>query len=256
LKTATLLVLLAIGSAGAQTTNPHATAADREAGAKIFRSHCGSCHGVRGTGGLGPDLTSGAYFHGSTDADLYRNIAEGIPGTAMPAQFFDGTQVWQIVAHVRSLAGAGAAASSPRGDAGRGARLFRQQGCIGCHLVRGEGGVKGPDLSVIGSQRSAAYLRDSMVEPNGAVAPEFWVAKLIDGEGKAHSGFVMNQDTYMVQILDFTLGLRALPRSSMKDFGIDRGSLMPSYKGKLSDGELDDLVSYLLSLKRQSGRAE
>jgi putative heme-binding domain-containing protein len=253
LKTATLLAFLSLLDASAQTTNPHATPADREAGAKIFRSHCGSCHGVRGTGGLGPDLTSGSYFHGSSDADLYRNISDGIPGTAMPAQFFDGKQVWQIVAHVRSLAGSGTA-SVPRGDAGRGERLFREQGCIGCHLVRGEGGIRGPDLSVIGSQRSAAHLRESILEPNGAVAQEFWVAKLVDGEGKSHAGFVMNQDTYMIQILDFSLGLRALPRSALKDFGIDRGSLMPSYKGKLSEAELTDLVSYLISLKR--GRIE
>ena len=73
MKSATLLGLVSILSAGAQTTNPHATPADRVSGSKIFRSHCASCHGVRGTGGLGPDLTSGTYFHGSSDAELFRN---------------------------------------------------------------------------------------------------------------------------------------------------------------------------------------
>ena len=180
MKAATLLAFLSILSAGAQTTNPHATPADRESGAKIFRSHCGSCHGVRGTGGLGPDLTSGSFFHGSSDADLFRNIADGIPGTAMPGVFFEGTQVWQIVAFVRSLSGSGAA-SSVTGDAARGQQQFRQKGCIGCHLVRGEGGVKGPDLSFIGSQRSAAYLRESILDPNSNVSQDFWVAKIITG---------------------------------------------------------------------------
>jgi putative heme-binding domain-containing protein len=254
-KAATLLALVSILSAGAQTTNPHSTPADRESGAKIFRSHCGSCHGVRGTGGLGPDLTSGSFFHGSSDADLFRNIADGIPGTAMPGVFFEGTQVWQIVAFVRSLSGSSAASSVP-GDAARGQRQFRQQGCIGCHLVRGEGGVKGPDLSVIGSQRSAAYLRESILDPNSNVSQDFWVAKIINRDGTAHSGFVMNQDTYTVQILDFSRGLQSLPRSEFKDFGIDRSSIMPAYKGKLSDEELNDLVNYLLSLKRQPGRSE
>ena len=178
MKVATLLALVSLLSAGAQTTNPHATPADRESGARIFRSHCASCHGVRGTGGLGPDLASGTFFHGSSDADLFRNIAEGIPGTAMPAVFFEGTQVWQIVAFVRSLSGS-SAANSVTGDAARGRRQFQQQGCIGCHLVRGEGGIKGPDLSVIGSQRSAAYLRESILDPNRNVSQEFWVAKII-----------------------------------------------------------------------------
>jgi putative heme-binding domain-containing protein len=254
-KAATLLALVSILSAGAQTTNPHATPADGESGAKIFRSHCGSCHGVRGTGGLGPDLTSGSFFHGSSDADLFRNISDGIPGTAMAGVFFEGTQVWQIVAFVRSLSGSGAV-SSVTGDAARGQRQFRQQGCIGCHLVRGEGGVKGPDLSVIGSQRSAEHFRESILDPNAKVSPEFWVAKIITKDGSSHSGFVMNQDTYMVQILDFSRGLQSLSRSDFKDFGIDRSSAMPSYRGKLSETELDDLVSYLLSLKRQKEQSQ
>ena len=255
MKAATLLTLLSIFSAGAQTTNPHAAPADRESGAKIFRSHCGPCHGVRGSGGLGPDLTSGSFFHGSTDADLFRNIADGIPGTAMPGVFFEGTQVWQIVAFVRSLSGAGEA-NPVTGDAARGQQLFRQKGCTGCHLVRGEGGIKGPDLSVIGSQRSAAYLRESILDPDSNVAQDFWVAKIITRDGTARSGFVMNQDTYSIQILDFSRGLLAIPRSEFKDFGIDRSSLMPSYKGKLADEELNDLVNYLMSLKRQTGRSE
>jgi hypothetical protein len=66
----------------------------------------------------------------------------------------------------------------------------------------------------------------------------------------------MNQDTYTVQILDFSRGLQAFPRNEFKDFGIDRSSIMPAYKGKLSDEELNDLVNYLLSLKRQPGRSE
>ena len=254
MKTATLLALMSIPGV-AQTKNPHATPADREAGAKIFRSHCGPCHGVRGTGGLGPDLTSGSFFHGSSDAELFHNIAEGIPGTAMAGVFFEGTQVWQIVAFVRSLSGP-RTASSVSGDAARGQRLFRQQGCIGCHLVRGEGGIKGPDLSVIGSQRSAAFLRESILAPGSNVSQDFWVAKIIDRDGSAHSGFLMNQDTYTVQILDFSRGLQSFPRSGFKDFGIDRGSIMPSYQGKLSEAELSDLVAYLQSLKRQAGRNE
>jgi hypothetical protein len=67
---------------------------------------------------------------------------------------------------------------------------------------------------------------------------------------------VMNQDTYMVQILDFSRGLQSLSRSDFKDFGIDRSSAMPSYRGKLSETELDDLVSYLSSLKRQKEQSQ
>lgn len=250
-----IAMLAAVRPAAGQTAATKASAADRAAGEKIFRSHCASCHGLNGSGGSGPSLTTGVFYHGSTDADLYRNISEGIPGTAMPDQFFSSAQIWQIVAYVRAIS---SAPVRPKltGDARHGAQLFRDKGCLECHLVKGEGGVRGPDLSLIGSQRSPAYLRESITDPGAVVAPEYWVAKLVTKDGKSHAGFVLNQDSYAVQLLDFDSGLRMVERSDLKDFGIDRGSIMPSYKGKLSVAELDDLVAYLASLERPRGGAK
>ena len=245
----------ALAAAGLASAQSSSTAADRAAGEKIFRSHCAGCHGLKGTGGTGPSLTSGIFYHGSTDADLYRNISEGIPGTAMPDQFFSSAQIWQVVAYVRAI-GSAPLRSRVAGNRRRGAELFRDQGCAGCHLVKGEGGVRGPDLSVIGSQRSVAYLRESITDPGAVVAPEYWVARAVTKDGSQRAGFVLNQDSYAVQLLDFENGLQMLQRSDLKDFGMDRGSIMPSYKGKLSEAELDDLVAYLASLerRRESGK--
>jgi len=258
LKAALFIALTGAFAATAQVpaTNPHSTPADRAAGAKIFRSHCAPCHGVKGTGGLGPNLTSGVFYHGGTDADLYRNIGEGIEGTAMPSVFFDGTQVWQLVAFVRSISQSAASAAPVKGNAAHGAQLFRSSGCAACHLVRGEGGVNGPDLSLIGSQRSPDYLRESIVDPDAKVAPEYWVAKIVTRDGVSHTGFVMNQDTYMVQILDFSRGLQSISRSDFSDFAIEHHSSMPSFKGKLADSDLDDIVSYLASLQRPVQRSQ
>src|ERR1041385_5107392 len=147
-----LLVVAAVAfGQQAEVSNPHSTPADVAAGAKIFRSHCAECHGVKGEGGRGPSLTTGVFFHGSADADLYRNVSNGIPSTAMPSLFFPADGVWQVVAYVRSLSQS-RASEKPAGDSAHGAALFREKGCNNCHLVRGEGGAKGPDLSVIGSQ--------------------------------------------------------------------------------------------------------
>lgn len=246
------LPLLAALAASAQQPARPATATDVAAGAKIFRSHCAPCHGPSGKGGLGPNLTSGVFYHGSTDADIYRNITEGIPGTAMPSTFFDGTQAWQIVAYVRSLNQSSAMATSGSGDASHGAALFREKGCSGCHLVRGEGGVRGPDLSAIGSQRSATYLRQAIMQPGEQVAQQYWVAKVVLRDGRTFSGFIMNEDTHTLQILDFASGLRSLPKNDLAKFDVDHRSIMPSYKDKLSEAELGDLVGYLSSLRRES----
>lgn len=261
MKAVLISAVLAVVSAGVPAlaediiVNPHNTAADQAAGAKMFRSHCGPCHGTRATGGTGPDLTTGVFFHGGTDADLYRNISGGIPGTAMPDVFFDGTQVWQLVAYVRSLSGT-AAPAAVNGNAGHGRELVQSKGCLNCHLLRGEGGARGPDLSVIGSQRSAEHLRESIVDPGAKVAQEYWVAKILTKDGKSYTGFLMNQDTYALQILDFSRGLTSVARADFKDFGIDRGSVMPSYKDKLSSTEVDDLVAWLVTLKREKAGSE
>jgi len=243
------LLLAAAGLAPGQSANSQARETARAAGEKIFRSHCASCHGLNGAGGSGPSLSSGIFYHGGTDADLYRNISEGIPGTAMPDQFFSSAQIWQIVAYVRALS---AIPVRPKltGSASHGAQLFREKGCSGCHLVKGDGGVRGPDLSVIGSQRSVGHLRESITDPGVKVEPQYWVAKIITKDGRNRTGFILNQDSYSVQLLDFSSGLQLVQRSDFKDFGIDRSSIMPSYKEKLSGAELNDLVAFLALLER------
>src|SRR6185295_692862 len=148
------ILLLTVGAYGvgaygqdAEVRNPHTTPADVVEGGKIFRSHCAECHGLKGEGGRGPNLAAGVFYHGASDADLHRNITDGIPGTAMPGTFFSADQVWQAVAYVRSIGQSGSAAKPP-GDPAHGEKLIQEKGCTGCHLVRGDGGYKGPDLTV------------------------------------------------------------------------------------------------------------
>ena len=49
----------------------------------IVRQDCGSCHGLRMTGGLGRAITPAA-LAGRDPADLTAVILDGMPGTAMP----------------------------------------------------------------------------------------------------------------------------------------------------------------------------
>jgi putative heme-binding domain-containing protein len=250
-------MLLAAASAFGQTgaaLNPRTTPADVAEGAKAFRSHCAPCHGPRGEGGRGPNLAAGVFFHGTTDSDLYRNISEGVAGTAMPSLFFPPESVWQLVSFVRSL-GQAKAQTRPTGDPGHGGQLFRDKQCLTCHLVRGEGGFRGPELSVIGSQRSADFLRHAITDPNAETDPDYRVANVVLENGSTYAGFIMNEDTYAVEFLDFSKGLLSLPKHNFRKFDIDKAPLMPSYKDQLTETELNDLVAYLWSLKR-SGRSE
>lgn len=50
---------------------------------ELYQQHCAACHGANLEGGLGGALTSGAWKHGGTDADLVRVIADGLPDLGM-----------------------------------------------------------------------------------------------------------------------------------------------------------------------------
>lgn len=55
----------------------------REQLVQMVREDCGSCHGLRLTGGLGPALTPEA-LKDRSETTLAQTILEGRPGTPMP----------------------------------------------------------------------------------------------------------------------------------------------------------------------------
>jgi cytochrome c oxidase cbb3-type subunit 3 len=232
-------------------TNPRTSPADVALGEKTFRSHCSPCHGLKAEGGRGPNLASGVFHHGSTDADLLRNISNGIEGTEMPGLFYSPDRVWQVVAYLRSLNAAphplsGAAAA-------RGEALFQRQGCAGCHRINGAGGRTGPDLSDIGRSRSPEYLRQSILDPDADVPHRYWLVTATDSAGRTYEGFLMNEDTYTVQFIDMSQQLHSMAKSALKSCRIEKRSKMPSYKGRLSEEELNQLAGYLSGLGATGG---
>ena len=121
--------------------------ADLLRGEKLFQVHCALCHGPKGEGGRGPMLTRAKLSRAPDDAALLKILEDGIRGTEMPgAGAMSERERRQTAAYVRSL---GKVALKPvPGDPARGAEIYRGKGnCAGCHSIRGEGGVSGPDLA-------------------------------------------------------------------------------------------------------------
>jgi putative heme-binding domain-containing protein len=223
---------------------------DASAGERLFHLHCADCHGVDGAGGRGPDLTRGAYRHGSTDDALLQTIAKGVAGTPMPATSLPDPQLRHIIRYIRALTGAFRQPVS--GNAAVGEKLFRGKGiCTKCHMVRGEGGNLGPDLTYIGSLRSPAHLRTSILAPEKEIDPQYWSVDAVANDGTAYSGIRLNEDTYIIQIIDTNENLRSLAKNDLRSLTIVKGkSRMPSYTGVFTDSELDDVVAFLYSLER------
>ena len=222
--------------------------ADIERGSRLYGANCSFCHGANGDAISNVDLRSGKFRRAASDEDLGRLITAGVPGTAMPPHKFQEAELTGIVAYVRSMRDLHAATVAV-GDARRGKEIFAGKGaCMSCHRVNGQGSRLGPDLSDIGTVRSANALRESLLDPTASMLPFNRSVRAVTSDGKVIAGRRLNEDTYSVQLIDTGERLVSLAKADLKEYAVIKTSSMPSYRGKLSAQELADVVAYLLTL--------
>src|SRR6266481_167441 len=255
----------------AQDKNPLANDSNAaKLGEFEFRANCAFCHGLgaRG-GGRGPDLTRARKKHGNSDADLFRTINEGVPGTAMPPNGatqqgvgMTAEEIWQVISYIRSVQ-----AKAPAeivGNAAHGKELFYGgAACSTCHMIQGKGGRLGPDLSTTGSARSTDYLVESLRSPSRRLAQgiseamkefsqEYETVTVVTADGTKFMGVVLNEDHFTLQMIDTREQLHLFEKDKLRSLEKSRESLMPAYDQKmLSEKDLQDLIAYLLAVGAQ-----
>lgn len=252
-----LLVLAGLGAGAAAQLPPDSVTnpliGDDKAivqGRNIFRGRCAVCHGVDAKGYRGTDLTTGEWVHGGSDAQLFRTVKRGVPGTEMPGNVnMSEDEVWMVLAYLKTLSEPGGAPIE-RGDAARGERLFwaREKGnCGQCHLVGGKGGRLGPSLSRIGAARSASALEREIRRPAEVIPVGFETVTVVPRSGPKIRGVRKNEDTFSIQVMTVTEELRSFSKRDVEVIA-ETESLMPAYgPERLTDAELVDLVRYLRS---------
>lgn len=227
-------------SAEAQTTI--------DTGRDLYRANCQACHGAEGDNVPGVNFRAGQFRRASSDDELVSLILNGIPGTAMPPTNLPEPSRRALVAYLRSMHPA--SASSAAGDPARGAVIFEGKGgCLHCHRVSANGSRVGPDLSEVGTQRTAAALERSIVAPNEVILPQHRFIRLEMKDGTVIAGRRLNEDTYAIEVIDEKERLISVPRADVRQYTLVKNSPMPSYQDKLSSQEIADLVAYLVSLK-------
>jgi cytochrome c oxidase cbb3-type subunit III len=235
------------------------SATDLQVGKTLFDALCVTCHGFEGTGGSGPPLNRAKLVNAPDDATLRDIISNGIPNRGMPrVRRTIESELRALVTYVRSL---GRTARPPlRGNAQKGNELYAKLNCASCHIVKGQGGSLGPPLTDIGALRGPQYLHQSIVEP-AAVLPtgtlrvpgpgyaEYLPVRVVLKDGTEVRGMRLNEDLFTIQLRDLSGKFHSIRKSNADVIRKEpHTSLMPSFAGKVSDAELDDLVAYLSSL--------
>ena len=245
------------GSQNPFAANAQATAEGRE----IYNRVCTACHGYDGgEGERAPALAANARrYQRTTDPQIFDAIEHGIPGTQMPPTGLSETDAWKVTAYIQGLRSF-AIDMPAAGDVAHGEDVFWSKGgCGSCHMMRGKGGLTGPDLSNVAGRLKVNSIRDALIKPQHKVgtdggahdpalmpSPRYQQVRVVTRNGQTVTGVVRNEDSFSLQILGSDGALHLFQRDDLREVSYESKSLMPSdYDKRLTPGEFQDLMAFL-----------
>jgi putative heme-binding domain-containing protein len=247
--------MLATAGAAAGFVSPavaqHATPFDITDGERAYANSCANCHGPDGNLIEGIDFSRGVFRRPLSDEEIAGIILNGIADTPMPpTPSMSEEQARRIVTYLRAWAEEDRVAVD--GDRSRGREVYFGAGaCDSCHAINGRGSRQGPDLSRVGRDLRALELELAVTDPSAYIRPTARSYSVTLANGDVVTGRLLNHDTFTVQLIDADEKLRSFVKDDLLDHGFVE-STMPSYAGVLSEQEITDLVSYLVSLRGQA----
>jgi mono/diheme cytochrome c family protein len=189
-------------------------------GQRLFaQKGCIGCHSVGGLGGkVGPALDDvGLRRSPEWMLQHFRDPQSVTPGSVMPRFGFTETEaraLTDFLLHLRerNIASSLSALMNP---VERGREVYRKYGCAGCHAPDGKGGVPNPNAKTAEQVPGLTYVADGYTKAE-------LKARIVKGQKE-------------IPALD---SKRPAPPL-----------YMPAWGGVIKDGEIDDLIAYLISLK-------
>jgi putative heme-binding domain-containing protein len=225
-------------------------AQENETGKKLFATRCASCHGADGGGGeFGPDIADvrGLGHRDMKVADIIKNgLADyGMPAFPLPQQDVDA-----LAAFVSGLR-APAFEHPPAGNAEAGGSFFFGKGnCANCHLVKGRGGVLGPDLSNLGRDTRLARIQLALRDPNALGMAGYKLVSVRLRSGQTIRGLAKNESNYDLQLQDLDGKLHFVTREEIAEEIAEPKGLMPPLSA--TDSEQRDLLAFLSRLAKDN----
>ena len=163
------------------------------------------------------------------------------------------TKLRELARYVRLLQGA-QAQISVAGNPQSGRNLFfGAASCSQCHMIKGEGGFIGSDLTNYAQTHPANDIRQIITHPDQFLGPRARITTVKTGDGKQFEGIIRNEDNFSLQLLSVDGTFHFFQKSEVESAEQQLKSLMPlDYSSRLTGQQLNDVISYLISLGQPS----
>jgi cytochrome c oxidase cbb3-type subunit III len=247
-----LVPLLAHAQQHAQNSASHS--AQHQGAQQIFATTCAACHGLDGMGSeRAPNIITNPQVQRLSSTEMFSVISGGVPGTGMPAfQRLGKPAITSLVAYVKDLQGKNQTAPLPGDPKAGEALFFGSAQCSSCHMASGRGGFIAPELSTYGQNHSVEQIKSAIVNPAAreSIKP---LVTATTSNGGSYQGIIRNEDNFSLQLQSEDGAFHFLSKADLKTIERGHDSIMPSdYSSRLSAAQLNNIVSYLLSLAHAS----
>ena len=142
-----------------------------------------------------------------------------------------------------------AAAEAGGGDPGLGATVY-EDNCTDCHILNGEGGEVGPDLTGI-SAKGLKFISEAILQPVKVLTKGFETYVAIDKEGRQTVGLKTRDEAGEIDITKANGDVVTIAKADIKEIKIDdTKSIMPDDLSEaMTVKDYQDILSFLMLQK-------
>lgn len=136
-------------------------------------------------------------------------------------------------------------------DFEQGKLMYDATRCSSCHLMRGEGGMIGPDLTQLGTRFTPKDMLEAIIEPNKVVSDQYAATVLTLKDGSSVVGRLTNEndEAYFISQNPFAPEvIREVSKEDVVDEKLSYVSVMyPGLINRLNEEEVKDLMAFLMA---------
>tara|TARA_A100001037_G_C15152483_1_gene640379 strand:- start:190 stop:4179 length:3990 start_codon:yes stop_codon:yes gene_type:complete len=122
--------------------------------------------------------------------------------------------------------------------------------CGACHVMYGEGGILGPELT--GADRTNIdYLLNNVMDPSGIIQDDYKMVMITTRDGRTYAGNIANENDRSITLRVVGQDAVVISKSSIQSMDNSELSMMPeAMLDDMSTTQILDLFSYLMSQRQ------